>query len=388
MATKKKTAEKTYSKELLLGFYTTMVRIREFEEHAAECFTKGMLAGNIHLSIGQEAAEAGAFATMQPQDYFTSTHRGHGHVIARGGDPKRAMAELFGKRTGYCKGKGGSMHIADMDKMNHLGANGIVGAGQCISAGSALASKIMGDDSVTVGCFGDGSTNEGTFHESLNMAAAWKLPMVWFIENNCYGVSTEIHRVTNTPDLATRAAAYDVPFAVVDGTDPIAVYEVMQEAMEHARSGKGPYVVEAKVYRYQGHYCGDPAVYRPGEYMETALANDGIEKLGKKLMEMGVAAEELEAIIVKNPIIKDCAMIPVKDALTGQAPKLLIALEKEDGSEYDAKEFKVFLQENLDANKQPKYIEIIDEIPRTFNGKIERNVLNSCAIFFNIYSVL
>ena len=136
---------------MLLGFYRTMVRIRAFEEHAAECFTKGMLAGNIHLSIGQEAAEAGAFAAIQPQDYFTSTHRGHGHVIARGGDPKLAMAELFGKRTGYCKGKGGSMHIADMAKMNHLGANGIVGAGQGISAGSALASKIMGDDSVTVG---------------------------------------------------------------------------------------------------------------------------------------------------------------------------------------------------------------------------------------------
>ena len=296
MATKKKNSEEKYSKELLLDFYRTMVRIREFEEHAAECFTKGMLAGNIHLSIGQEAAEAGAFATIQPQDYFTSTHRGHGHVIARGGDPKLAMAELFGKRTGYCKGKGGSMHSADMAKMNHLGANGIVGAGQAISAGSALASWIAGDNAVTVGCFGDSSTNEGTFHESLNMAATWKLPMVWFIENNCYGVSTEIHRVTNTPDLASRAAAYDVPFAVVDGTDPVADYEAMQIAMDHARSGKGPYVVEAKVYRYQGHYCGDPAVYRPAEYMENALANDGIEKLGARLMKMGVTAEELEAI--------------------------------------------------------------------------------------------
>ena len=180
--------------------------------------------------------------------------------------------------------------------MNHLGANGIVGAGQAISAGSALASWIAGDNAVTVGCFGDSSTNEGTFHESLNMAATWKLPMVWFIENNCYGVSTEIHRVTNTPDLASRAAAYDVPFAVVDGTDPVAVYEAMQIAMDHARSGKGPYVVEAKVYRYQGHYCGDPAVYRPAEYMENALANDGIEKLGARLMKMGVTAEELEAI--------------------------------------------------------------------------------------------
>ena len=295
MATKKNTGEK-YSKEQLLGFYRTMVRIREFEEHAAECFTKGMLAGNIHLSIGQEAAAAGAFAAIEEKDFFSSTHRGHGLAIARGMDPKRCMAELFGKKTGYCKGKGGSMHIADMAKCNHLGANGIVGAGQCISAGSALASKIMGDDSVTVGCFGDSSTNEGSFHESLNMAATWKLPMVWFIENNCYGVSTEIHRVTNTPDLASRAAAYNVPFAVVDGTNPTEVYEAMKTAMDHARAGKGPYVVEAKVYRYQGHYCGDPAVYRPKEYMEHALANDAIEKLGKRLNALGVKDEELEEI--------------------------------------------------------------------------------------------
>ena len=289
------TTEK-YTKEELLKFYSTMHRIRYFEEKAAECFTKGMLAGNIHLSIGQEAAEAGAFAAIGPEDYFTSTHRGHGHAIARGADAKLAMAELFGKATGYCKGKGGSMHIADMEKMNHLGANGIVGAGQPISAGSALASKIMGDKSVTVGCFGDGATNEGSFHEALNMAAAWKLPLVWFIENNCYGVSTEIHRVTNTPDLASRAAAYGVPYAVVDGTNVTDVYEAMQTAMEHARSGKGPYVVEAKVYRYQGHYCGDPAVYRPKEYMEEALEKDSIMLLGKRLLAVGATEAELEAV--------------------------------------------------------------------------------------------
>ena len=293
LAEKKK---EMYSKEQLLEFYRTMVRIRTFEEKAAECFTKGMLAGNIHLSIGQEAAEAGAFAAIGPQDYFTSTHRGHGHAIARGADPKLAMAELFGKKTGYCKGKGGSMHIADMEKMNHLGANGIVGGGQPISAGSALASKILGDGAVTVGCFGDGATNEGSFHESLNMAAAWQLPMVWFIENNCYGVSTEIHRVTNTPHLATRAEAYGVPYALVDGTNPTEVYEAMQKAMDHARSGKGPYLVEATVYRYQGHYCGDPAVYRPKEYMEHALENDGIAKLGKRLLALGATQQELDEI--------------------------------------------------------------------------------------------
>ena len=286
----------TYEKSFLLSLYRDMVRIRAFEEHAAECFTKGMLAGNIHLSIGQEAAEAGAFAAIEPRDYFTSTHRGHGHAIARGADPKRAMAELFGKAAGYCKGKGGSMHIADMEKMNHLGANGIVGGGQPISAGSALASKILGDGAVTVGCFGDGATNEGSFHEALNMAAAWQLPMVWFIENNCYGVSTEIHRVTNTSHLASRAEAYGVPYAIVDGTNPTEVYEAMQKAMEHARSGKGPYLVEATVYRYQGRYCGDPAVYRPKEYMEHALENDGIMKLGKRLLALGATQEELDEI--------------------------------------------------------------------------------------------
>ncbi len=286
----------TYDKEFLLSLYRNMVRIRSFEKHAGDCFTKGLLAGNIHLSIGQEAAEAGAFAAMQPEDYFTSTHRGHGHAIARGADPKLAMAELFGKATGYCKGKGGSMHIADMKKMNHLGANGIVGAGQGISAGSALASKIMKDGAVTVGCFGDGASQQGLFHESLNMAAAWKLPLVWFIENNSYGVSTEISRVTNTPDLASRAAAYDVPYAVVDGTDAVAVYEAVKKALDHARSGQGPYVVEAKVYRYEGHFCGDPAAYRPKEYLEEALKKDGIEKLGNRLLDSGFTQEDLEAV--------------------------------------------------------------------------------------------
>ena len=284
------------SKEAMKDMYLRMVRIREFESKAQSLFADGKIPGFVHLYLGEEAVATGVCECLRDDDYITSTHRGHGHIVAKGGDLKFMMAELYGKATGYCKGKGGSMHIADMEKMNHLGANGIVGAGQPISAGSALASKIMGDDSVTVGCFGDGSTNEGSFHESLNMAAAWKLPLVWFIENNCYGVSTEIHRVTNTPDLASRAAAYGVPYAVVDGTDAIAVYEAMKVALDHARSGKGPYVVEAKVYRYQGHYCGDPAVYRPKEYMEHALANDGIEKLPKRLNALGVKDEELEEI--------------------------------------------------------------------------------------------
>ena len=283
-------------KKHLCHVYYTMNLIRDFENQSLKFFEENVLRGSVHLCVGEEAVPATVCELLNPDDYIASTHRGHGHAIARGADPKRAMAELFGKKTGYCKGKGGSMHIADMEKMNHLGANGIVGGGQPISAGSALASWILGDDSVTVGCFGDGATNEGSFHESLNMAAAWKLPMVWFIENNCYGVSTEIPRVTNTPDLASRGAAYGVPYTVVDGTNPTDVYEAMLVAMEHARSGKGPYLVEAKVYRYQGHYCGDPAVYRPKEYMEHALENDGIEKLAKRLLALGASQEELDAV--------------------------------------------------------------------------------------------
>ena len=290
-------AKKTYSKEQALDSYRTMVRIRSFEEHAADCFMKGMLAGNIHLSIGQEAAEAGAFAAIGKNDYFCTTHRGHGHAIARGADPKKAMAELFGKATGYCKGKGGSMHITDIEGLGALGANGIVGAGQGISAGSAFASKYLNDGAVTVGCFGDSSTNQGIFHECLNMAATWKLPLVWFVENNSYGVSTDIHRVTNTETISERAKAYNAQGETVDGTDVFAVYEAMQEAMEWARSGKGPYLLEARVYRYQGHYCGDPANYRPKEYMEEAMKHDPIEKLGKKLIEeYGMTQEELDQI--------------------------------------------------------------------------------------------
>ena len=283
------------SKEAMKDMYLRMIRIREFESKAQSLFADGKIPGFVHLYLGEEAVATGVCACLRDDDYITSTHRGHGHIIAKGGDLKFMMAELFGKATGYCKGKGGSMHIADRDK-GILGANGIVGAGHNIAVGAGLSASYRGTDQVCVCFFGDGASNEGSFHESLNMAATWHLPMVWFIENNCYGVSTEIHRVTNTPDLASRAAAYGVEYAVVDGTNPTEVYEAMQVAMEHARSGKGPYLVEAKVYRYQGHYCGDPAVYRPKEYMEEALKKDGIMLLGERLMKLGATQEELDAV--------------------------------------------------------------------------------------------
>lgn len=286
----------TYEKSFLLSLYRDMVRIRAFEEHAAECFTKGMLAGNIHLSIGQEAAEAGAFAAIEPRDYFTSTHRGHGHAIARGADPKRAMAELFGKAAGYCKGKGGSMHIADRDK-GILGANGIVGAGHCISTGAGLSAKIRGTDQVCVCFFGDGSTNQGTFHESLNMASIWKLPIIFVCENNHYGISMSQDRHQAIKDVADRGAAYNIPGIAVDGNDPLAVYEAAAEAVARARAGKGPTLLECKTYRQRGHFEGDPATYKPKEEQASWMEKDPLPRFAAFLVDNGVcSADEVAAI--------------------------------------------------------------------------------------------
>ncbi|QIQ20571.1 thiamine pyrophosphate-dependent dehydrogenase E1 component subunit alpha [Zophobihabitans entericus] len=285
-----------YSKEFLLGLYQKMIRVRYFEEKAAECFTKGMLAGNIHLCIGQESSVIGSCAALEERDFITSTHRGHGHCIGKGAKTDKAMAELFGKKTGYCKGKGGSMHIVDADK-GILGANGIVGAGIPIAAGSALASKIMGTDEVTMCFFGDAAANQGTFHEAINMAAAWKLPVVFLCENNGYGVSVAIQGVTNTETIAVRAKAYDIPGVTVDGSDVLNVYETVKKAVEHVRSGKGPSLVEVMVYRWQGHYCGDPASYRPKEYVENAHLKDPIKLFKDKLISTKQASKaELEKL--------------------------------------------------------------------------------------------
>lgn len=285
-----------YPKAFLLKLFENMVRVRMFEEKAAECFTKGMLAGNIHLCIGQEGSTVGASAALEEGDFITSTHRGHGHCIAKGAKTDLAIAELFGKKTGYCKGKGGSMHIVDVS-LGILGANGIVGAGIPIAAGSALASRILGDKHVTLCFFGDSASNQGTFHEAINMAAAWKLPVVFLCENNGYGVSVPIRKVTNTKDIAVRAKAYDIPGETVDGGDVLAVYEATKKAVDRARKGDGPSLIETKVYRWQGHYCGDPANYRPREYLEQAHASDPIALFRARLLKENLAAEtELAAI--------------------------------------------------------------------------------------------
>lgn len=275
--------------------YETMLRIRKFEIKLTDCFTKGMLAGNIHTSVGQEASAVGACKALEKRDFITSTHRGHGHCIAKGAKTDIMMAELFGKSTGYCHGKGGSMHVADVS-LGILGANGIVGAGIPIATGSGLTSKIRNTDEVTIAFFGDAASNQGTFHEAINMAAAWKLPVVYLCENNQYGVSVNIHTVTNTDTIAVRAKAYDIPGVTIDGNNPLEVYEAVKKAVDYARQGNGPSLVECLTYRMRGHYEGDPAGYRSKEITEEWRKKDPIDTFRVYLINENIDEKELVAI--------------------------------------------------------------------------------------------
>ncbi len=272
-----------YGCEDLLRFYREMLRIRLFDLKAAELFAQGRMAGNIHTYVGQEAVAVGACQALEPGDLITATHRGHGHCLAKGGRADTMMAELFGKATGYCRGKGGSMHIADLG-LGILGANGIVGAGIPIAAGSALASKIKGGREITLAFFGDGAANEGVFHEALNMAAAWRLPVIFLCENNRYGVSVSIDRVTNTADIADRAKGYGIPGVVVDGNDILAVCEAVAAAAGRARRGEGPTLLEAKTYRHRGHYEGDPQSYKPAAEIAAWKERDPLDRLKKTIL--------------------------------------------------------------------------------------------------------
>lgn len=254
-----------YSKDFLTGLYASMLKIREFENQVFEFYKLGQMPGVAHLYIGEEAIATGACAALTGKDYIGSTHRGHGHLIARGADMRRMMAEILGKKDGYCGGKGGSMHISDMTK-GIIGANGIVGGGIPIATGAAYMSKIKGTGQVTLSFFGDSTTNQGAFHESLNMASAWKLPIVYIIENNLYGISVCINRVVNVENLSVRAAAYGIPGVTIDGNDVMKVYETVKEAVDYAREGNGPTLIECKTYRWKGHHSGDPATqYRTRE---------------------------------------------------------------------------------------------------------------------------
>lgn len=282
-------------KEKLVKLYREMLRIRLFEEKVSELFTKALLPGFIHLYIGQEAVAVGVCANLRKDDYIASTHRGHGHCIAKGAELKRMMAELFGKKTGYCKGKGGSMHIADY-RLGILGANAIVGANIPIAAGAALAAKLRGTDRVAVAFFGDGASNTGAFHEGINMAALWKLPVIFVCENNLYAISTRVSKSTPVTNIADRAASYGIPGVVVDGMDVVAVYKVAHEAVERARKGEGPTLIECKTYRFCGSFEGDPQHYKTREEMEEWKKKDPL-RLRERLIEKGVLTEaEVEEI--------------------------------------------------------------------------------------------
>jgi pyruvate dehydrogenase E1 component alpha subunit len=259
-------------KDKLLKMYRTMQTIRQFEERLRELFKDGKVPGFVHVSIGEEASATGVCAALTDTDYITSTHRGHGHLLAKGGKLRPMMAELFGKKTGYCKGKGGSMHIADFS-IGILGANGIVGAGLPIATGAGLAAKIRGSNEVAVCFFGDGASNEGTFHESLNIASSWKLPVVYVCENNLYGEFTAGKDVTSVKDIADRARGHDMPGVIINGNDVVEVYETTTQAVERARRGEGPTLIECKTYRWEGHVVGEEGflgkrAYRSQEEIE------------------------------------------------------------------------------------------------------------------------
>jgi pyruvate dehydrogenase E1 component alpha subunit len=278
------------SKDQLIKMYTTMLKIRTFENRVAELFADGKIPGFVHLYVGEEAVATGVCENLTDKDYITSTHRGHGHLIAKGGDIKKMMAELFGKKTGYCKGKGGSMHIADLD-LGIMGANGIVGGGPPLASGAALACQYLENGGVAVCFFGDGASNQGTTHEAMNLAACWKLPVVFVNENNMYGISSCTIDSMCVPNVADRAAGYDIPGVVVDGNDVVAVFEAAAEAVKRARQGKGPSLIECKTYRHRGHFEGDPCAYRDDEELQEWKAKDPIPRLEQKLLEMGLLTQ-------------------------------------------------------------------------------------------------
>lgn len=282
-------------KEKLLEMHEKMVRIRKFEMKVEELHLQGILPGLKHLYIGEEAVAVGVISALRKDDYIASTHRGHGHLIAKGSDIKKMMAELFGKKTGYCKGKGGSMHISDIN-LGILGANGIVGANMPIAGGAALSAKLRGTDQVAVSFFGDGGANEGIFHEGINLASIWKLPVIFVCENNLYAISTHQPTVTATPNVGDRASSYGIPKFIVDGMEVMAVYEATNKAVAWAREDKGPTLIECKTYRFRGHYVGEGSrelTYRPRKELEEWEKRCPIKRFESLLTEKNILTQSL-----------------------------------------------------------------------------------------------
>ena len=291
MATNQRAFYAKFSAEELKEAFRRMCLIRRFEEGAEDAYMRGLSHGTMHLSIGQEASAVGATMALRKTDYITSTHRGHGHCIGKGADPKLMFAEFFGKEEGYCRGRGGSMHIADVESGN-LGANGIVAGGIPIAVGAALAIKKQKRDDVAVCFFGDGATNEGAFHESLNMAAIWKLPGIFVCENNKYGMSVSTERSMAVANVADRASSYNMPGVIVDGNHIEDVAEAVMTAIARGRSGEGPTLVECKTYRTRGHSRSDRNRYRSKEEIEEWKLRDPIGHFETELVALGFATKE------------------------------------------------------------------------------------------------
>jgi pyruvate dehydrogenase E1 component alpha subunit len=279
-----------------LECYRRMWLIRRFEEKVESLFARGALHGTTHTAIGQEAVAVGACAALGPRDVVLSTHRGHGHLIARGGDPNRMMAELFGRATGYSRGRGGSQMMAN-PAIGFWGSNGITGGGLPVAVGAALAFRLRGERRVALCFFGDGAANQGMFHESLNMAALWKLPVVFICENNGYAMSTPVTMASAVPAIALRAAAYGIPGETVDGNDVRAVRDAVAAACDHARRGQGPTLLECRTYRFSGHSRGDPRRYRTREEETAWRRNDPLRRCRAFLRQEGILDEERDRVI-------------------------------------------------------------------------------------------
>lgn len=276
-------------------FYKEMLLIRKFEEKINFLFSRGLIFGTSHLYIGQEAVAVGACSAISQDDLVGSTHRGHGHALAKGLEAKRLMAELLGKETGYCKGKGGTQHVCCIEK-GFLGTNGITGGGVAIATGAALSIKLKKTNQIVLSFFGDGATNQGSVHEALNFGAIWKLPIVYICENNLYGMSSPVWEMTNVKDLAQRAGSYGMPSMIVDGNDVLAVKEAIAEAVEKARKGEGPTFVECKTYRQCGHSKSDLREYRTKEEEEEWKTKDPINLFKDKLLKQGATEQELAVL--------------------------------------------------------------------------------------------
>lgn len=314
------------SKKIKVEMLEKLLEIRFFEEMTIKLGQQGKIGGYIHPYIGEEAVAVGVCLAITPKDYITSTHRGHGHCIAKGSDMGRMMAELFGKDKGYCKGRGGSMHIANPE-LGILGANGIVGGGIPIAVGAGFSCKKLGNSRISVSFFGDGAVNNGVFHESLNMASIFKLPVIFVCENNLYANSTNVNSSTSGESIASKGKAYNVPSYIVDGSDVIEVYNAASQAVSNARKGKGPSLIEAKTYRFYGHHSNDPAQYRDKKEEEFYKNNkDPVINFKNRLLKENVITD-LQLKDIENEI-KDKVSLAVKFAEESPEPDLDTFLER------------------------------------------------------------